>query len=125
VLHLLLHPSFVWMCSAYISRGVYTSPAGAPPAPQRPAGQAQRPNAASPPSNQAAGPLRMAAAHADRTRRTETSPSLGRTVLTTKDKEKALATAKEIGGKVRVEEITPKPKRQAIANMRAVCANQR
>jgi hypothetical protein len=46
-------------------------------------------------------------------------------VLTTKDKEKALATAKEIGGKVRVEEITPKPKRQAIANMRAVCANQR
>ncbi|WP_457155736.1 hypothetical protein [Mesorhizobium sp. P5_C1] len=31
-----------------------------------------------------------------------------RTVLTTKDKDKALAMAKEIGDKVRVEEITPK-----------------
>lgn len=31
-------------------------------------------------------------------------------VLTTKDKAKALAMAKEIGDKVRVEEITPKPK---------------
>ncbi|WP_164895849.1 hypothetical protein [Mesorhizobium sp. M7A.F.Ca.MR.176.00.0.0] len=35
-----------------------------------------------------------------------------RTVLTTKDKVKALAMAKEIGDKVRVEEITPKPKRR-------------
>jgi hypothetical protein len=35
-----------------------------------------------------------------------------RTVLTTKDKAKALATAKEIGDKVRIEEITPKPKRR-------------
>jgi hypothetical protein len=33
------------------------------------------------------------------------------TVPTTKDKQKALDTAKEIGDKVRVEEITPKPKR--------------
>ncbi|MFB9984824.1 hypothetical protein ACFSQQ_35030 [Mesorhizobium kowhaii] len=33
-----------------------------------------------------------------------------RTVLTTKDKAKALAMAKEIGDKVRVEEITPKVK---------------
>ncbi|BAV46455.1 hypothetical protein MesoLj113a_34540 [Mesorhizobium sp. 113-1-2] len=33
-----------------------------------------------------------------------------RTVLTTKDKTKAFALAKEIGDKVRVEEITPKPK---------------
>lgn len=31
-----------------------------------------------------------------------------RTVLTTKDKAKALAMAKEIGDKVRIEEITPK-----------------
>jgi hypothetical protein len=31
-----------------------------------------------------------------------------RTVLTTKDKDKALALAKEIGDKVRIEEITPK-----------------
>ncbi|WP_168991933.1 MULTISPECIES: hypothetical protein [Mesorhizobium] len=31
-------------------------------------------------------------------------------VLTTKDKAKALAMAKQIGDKVRVEEITPKPK---------------
>ncbi|WP_167392197.1 hypothetical protein [Mesorhizobium sophorae] len=35
-----------------------------------------------------------------------------RTALTTKDKEKALAMAKEIGDKVRIEEITPKPKRR-------------
>lgn len=34
-----------------------------------------------------------------------------RSVLTTKDKEKALALAKEIGDKVRIEEITPKVKR--------------
>jgi hypothetical protein len=34
-----------------------------------------------------------------------------RTVLTTKDKAKALAAAKEIGDKVRVEEITPKAKK--------------
>lgn len=34
-----------------------------------------------------------------------------RTVLTTKDKAKALAMTKEIGDKVRVEEITPKEKR--------------
>ena len=34
------------------------------------------------------------------------------TVLTTKDKEKAFALAKEIGDKVRVEEITPKPKKR-------------
>ncbi|QKD16416.1 hypothetical protein [Mesorhizobium sp. NZP2077] len=33
-----------------------------------------------------------------------------RTVLTTKDKTKALALAKEIGDKVRVDEITPKPR---------------
>ncbi|MER8467152.1 hypothetical protein [Mesorhizobium sp. M1396] len=33
-------------------------------------------------------------------------------MLTTKDKAKALAMAKEIGDKVRVEEITPKPKRR-------------
>ena len=31
-------------------------------------------------------------------------------MLTTKDKAKALATAKEIGDQVRVEEITPKVK---------------
>ncbi|PZV37005.1 hypothetical protein B5V02_19590 [Mesorhizobium kowhaii] len=35
-----------------------------------------------------------------------------RTVLTTKDKAKALATAKEIGDKVRIEELTPKVKRR-------------
>jgi hypothetical protein len=35
-----------------------------------------------------------------------------RTVLTTKDMAKALAMAKEIGDKVRIEEITPKPKRR-------------
>jgi len=34
------------------------------------------------------------------------------TVLTTKDKEKAMAMAKGIGDKVRIEEITPKPKRR-------------
>lgn len=34
-----------------------------------------------------------------------------RTVLTTKDKQAALDMAKEIGDKVRVEEIMPKPKR--------------
>ena len=34
-----------------------------------------------------------------------------RTVLTTKDKQKALDMAKEIGDKVRVETITPKLKR--------------
>ncbi|MER8377545.1 hypothetical protein [Mesorhizobium sp. M1406] len=33
-------------------------------------------------------------------------------MLTTKNKAKALAMAKEIGDKVRVEEITPKPKRR-------------
>jgi hypothetical protein len=33
-----------------------------------------------------------------------------RSVLSTKDKDKALATAKEIGDKVRVEMITPKVK---------------
>ena len=33
-------------------------------------------------------------------------------VLTTKDKEKAFALAKEIADKVRVEEITPKPKKR-------------
>ena len=33
-----------------------------------------------------------------------------RTVLTTKDMAKALAMAKEIGDKVRIEEITPKVK---------------
>ncbi|WP_167391965.1 hypothetical protein [Mesorhizobium sophorae] len=33
-----------------------------------------------------------------------------RTVLTTKDKEKAFALDKEIGDKVRIEETTPKPK---------------
>ena len=36
----------------------------------------------------------------------------GRTVLTTEDKQKALDMAKEIGDKVRVEEITPKPKKR-------------
>jgi hypothetical protein len=35
-----------------------------------------------------------------------------RTVLTTTDKAKALAMAKEIGDKVRVEEITRNPKQQ-------------
>ncbi|MFC3322714.1 hypothetical protein [Mesorhizobium cantuariense] len=35
-----------------------------------------------------------------------------RTVLTTKDKEKALAMVKEIGDKVRVQEITPKLKKR-------------
>ncbi|QND66666.1 hypothetical protein HB777_23980 [Mesorhizobium loti] len=35
-----------------------------------------------------------------------------RTMRTTKDKTKALAMAKEIGDKVRVEEMTPKPKRR-------------
>ncbi|GLQ78503.1 hypothetical protein GCM10007881_20190 [Mesorhizobium huakuii] len=35
-----------------------------------------------------------------------------RTVLTTKDKQKALDMAKEIGDKVRIEEITPKPKKR-------------
>ncbi|GLQ82967.1 hypothetical protein GCM10007881_64900 [Mesorhizobium huakuii] len=34
-----------------------------------------------------------------------------RTVLTTKNKQKALDTAREIGDKVRVEEITPKPEK--------------
>jgi ribosomal protein S17 len=34
-----------------------------------------------------------------------------RTVLTTKDKVNALAMAKEIGDKVRIEEFTPKAKR--------------
>ena len=34
-----------------------------------------------------------------------------RTVLSTKDKQKAFATAKQIGDKVRVEEITPKEKK--------------
>ncbi|BAV50985.1 hypothetical protein MesoLj113a_64950 [Mesorhizobium sp. 113-1-2] len=33
-------------------------------------------------------------------------------MLTPKDKQKALDTAKEIGDKVRVEEITPKPKKR-------------
>jgi hypothetical protein len=35
-----------------------------------------------------------------------------RTVLTTKDKAKAFAMAKEISDKVRIETITPKPKRR-------------
>ena len=35
-----------------------------------------------------------------------------RTVLTTQDREKAWTTAKEIGDKVRIEEITPKVKRR-------------
>ncbi|BAB52133.1 hypothetical protein [Mesorhizobium japonicum] len=35
-----------------------------------------------------------------------------RTVLTTKDKQKALDTAKEIGDKVRVQEITSKPQKR-------------
>ncbi|WP_164482314.1 hypothetical protein [Mesorhizobium sp. Root695] len=35
-----------------------------------------------------------------------------RTVLTTKDKQKAFDMAKEIGDKVRVEEITPKVKKR-------------
>ncbi|GLS34525.1 hypothetical protein GCM10010869_01130 [Mesorhizobium tianshanense] len=35
-----------------------------------------------------------------------------RTVLVTKDKAKAEAMVEEIGGKVRIEEITPKPKRR-------------
>ncbi|RUX91977.1 hypothetical protein EN993_25010, partial [Mesorhizobium sp. M7D.F.Ca.US.004.01.2.1] len=35
-----------------------------------------------------------------------------RTLLTTKDKAEALAAAKEIGDKVRVEEITPKAKKR-------------
>jgi hypothetical protein len=35
-----------------------------------------------------------------------------RTVLTTKDKAKALAAAEEIGDKVRIEEITPKVKKR-------------
>ena len=35
-----------------------------------------------------------------------------RTVLTTKDKDKALAMAKEIGDKVRIEEITLKLQRR-------------
>jgi hypothetical protein len=35
-----------------------------------------------------------------------------RTVLTTKDKQKAFDMAKEIGDKVRVEEITPKAKKR-------------
>ncbi|WP_352627431.1 hypothetical protein [Mesorhizobium sp. M0496] len=35
-----------------------------------------------------------------------------RAVLTTKDKAKALAMAKEIGDKVRVEEIRPKAKKR-------------
>ncbi|WP_136616577.1 MULTISPECIES: hypothetical protein [Mesorhizobium] len=39
-----------------------------------------------------------------------------RTVLTTKDKAKAMATAKEIGDKVRVEEITPKLKKQVVTS---------
>ncbi|BCG80098.1 hypothetical protein [Mesorhizobium sp. 113-3-3] len=37
-----------------------------------------------------------------------------RTVLTTKDKQKAFDMAKEIGDKVRVEEITPKPKKALV-----------
>jgi len=37
--------------------------------------------------------------------------NLHRTVLTTKDKQKVLDMAKEIGDKVRVEEIAPKPKK--------------
>ncbi|MET2832117.1 hypothetical protein [Mesorhizobium shangrilense] len=37
---------------------------------------------------------------------------LWRTVLTTKDKAKALALGAEIGYKVRDEEITPKPKKR-------------
>lgn len=35
-----------------------------------------------------------------------------RTVLTTKDKDKAEAMAKQIGDKVQIEEITPKPKKR-------------
>ena len=35
-----------------------------------------------------------------------------RDVLTTKDKEKAFALAKEIGDKVRIKEITPKAKKR-------------
>ena len=35
-----------------------------------------------------------------------------RTVLTTTDKQKAFDMAKEIGDKVRVEEIRPKPKKR-------------
>jgi hypothetical protein len=35
-----------------------------------------------------------------------------RTVLTTKDKDESLAMAKEVGDKVRIEEITPKVKRR-------------
>lgn len=35
-----------------------------------------------------------------------------RTILTTTDKTKAFALAKEIGDKVRVEEITPKPRKR-------------
>nr|WP_019860880.1 hypothetical protein [Mesorhizobium loti] len=35
-----------------------------------------------------------------------------RTGLTNKDKQKAFDMAKEIGDKVRVEEITPKPKKR-------------
>ncbi|WP_167316188.1 hypothetical protein [Mesorhizobium japonicum] len=35
-----------------------------------------------------------------------------RTVLTTKDKQKAFNMAKEIGDKVRIQEITPKPKKR-------------
>lgn len=35
-----------------------------------------------------------------------------RTVLTTKDKQKAFGMAKEIGDKVRIETITPKPKKR-------------
>ena len=34
------------------------------------------------------------------------------TVLTTKDRDKALAMAKESGDKVEIEEITPKPKKR-------------
>jgi hypothetical protein len=37
---------------------------------------------------------------------------LWRTVLTTKDKAKALAWAREIGEGAKVEEITPKPKKR-------------
>ncbi|WP_171883277.1 MULTISPECIES: hypothetical protein [Mesorhizobium] len=35
-----------------------------------------------------------------------------RTVLTTKDKQKAFDMAKEVGDQVRVEKITPKPKKR-------------
>jgi len=35
-----------------------------------------------------------------------------RTVLTTKDKQKAFDMAKEIGDKVRIQEITPLPKKR-------------